>query len=228
MARRVEITNPAKRHSAVLVGAGMAVRKSRWRPKYVVDTPRQGTYTVASMSRSAAPLLDAIDRALLDALQDDCKQPLAKLGERVGLSAPSVLERVRKLEQSGLITGYHAVIDPRVAGFDVGAFIGIGIDHPRSIPGFEEAVLAIPEVLECHHVTGRHTLMIKVRTQNTESLHRLISLLRELPGVARTETMVVLETQLERQRLVLPAVSEEDTPTPRRRARHTRSEVPEA
>lgn len=167
------------------------------------------------------PTLDAIDRALLDALQDDCKQPLAKLGEQVGLSAPSVLERVRKLEQSGLISGYHAVVDPRLLGLDVGAFIGIGIDHPRSIAGFEQAVLAMPEVLECHHVTGRHTLMIKVRTQNTESLHRLISMLRELPGVARTDTMVVLETQLERQRLVLPT-SDTPDPQPRRRARATR------
>lgn len=167
------------------------------------------------------PVLDAIDRALLDALQDDCKQPLAKLGERVGLSAPSVLERVRKLEQSGLIAGYHAVVDPRLFGLDVGAFIGIAIDHPRSIASFEQAVLAIPEVLECHHVTGRHTLMIKVRTQNTESLHRLISMLRELPGVARTDTMVMLETQLERQRLVMPA-SEVPEPQPRRRTRATR------
>lgn len=171
------------------------------------------------MTRPALPSLDAIDRALLDALQEDCKQPLAKLGERVGLSAPSVLERVRKLEQSGLVTGYHAIVDPRLAGLDVGAFIGIGVDHPRSIARFEEAVLRMPEVLECHHVTGRHTLMIKVRTQSTETLHRLISALRELPGVARTETMVVLETQLERQRLVLPPEGEGESAPPRRRAR---------
>lgn len=164
------------------------------------------------------PTLDGIDRSLLEALQEDCKQPLAKLGERVGLSAPSVLERVRKLEQAGLITGYHAQLDPRVAGLDVGAFIGVGIDHPRSIAGFEEAVLGIPEVLECHHVTGRHTLMIKVRTQSTASLHKLISAIRELPGVARTETMVVLETQLERQSIPLP-VPEESEPPRRRRAR---------
>jgi Lrp/AsnC family leucine-responsive transcriptional regulator len=172
------------------------------------------------------PALDPIDRALLDALQDDCKQPLAKLGEQVGLSAPSVLERVRKLEQAGLVTGYHAVVDPRLLGLDVGAFIGIGIDHPRSIASFEEAVLALPEVLECHHVTGRHTLMIKVRTRNTESLHRLISALRELPGVARTDTMVVLETQLERQRLVAPEADAHDEAPPRRRTRAPRDADP--
>jgi Lrp/AsnC family leucine-responsive transcriptional regulator len=166
--------------------------------------------------RRAIPSLDEVDRALLVALQEDCKQSLAELGGKVGLSAPTVLERVRKLEQAGVVTGYHAALDPRLAGLDIGAFIGVGIDHPRSIPTFEEAVLGMPEVLECHHVTGRHTLMIKVRTENTESLHRLISSIRELPGVARTETMVVLETQLERQSLPLP--KHEDAP-PRRRAR---------
>lgn len=173
------------------------------------------------------PNLDAIDRALLEALQEDCKQALAKLGERVGLSAPSVLERVRKLEQSGLVTGYHASVDPRLAGLDVGAFIGVGIDHPRSIPAFEEAVLAMPEILECHHVTGRHTLMIKVRTASTASLHKLISALRELPGVARTETMVVLETQLERQTIPLPVPEEEVAPR-RRRGRAVVRETSEA
>lgn len=173
-----------------------------------------------------SPSLDAIDRALLESLQVDCKQPLAKLGERVGLSAPSVLERVRKLEQCGLIRGYHASLEPRLAGLDVGAFIGVGIDHPRSIAAFEQAALGIPEILECHHVTGRHTLMIKVRTESTESLHRLISALRELPGVARTETMVVLETQLERQTIPLPA-TEDDAPR-RRRPRAVAREATEA
>ncbi len=71
-------------------------------------------------------------------------------------------------------------------------------------------------MLECHHVTGRHTLMLKVRTADTGSLHQLISRLRELPGVARTETMVVLATQIERSSLALPAI---DETAPRRRTR---------
>ena len=177
--------------------------------------------------RSALPALDATDRTLLGALQEDCKQSLAKLGELVGLSAPSVMERVRKLEACGLIRGYHASLDPRIAGLDVGAFIGVGIDHPRSIAAFEAAIEGMPDVLECHHVTGRHTLMLKVRTENTESLQRLISALRELPGVARTETMVVLATQVERQRLALPPEDEDDSerPSPRRRTRQVVRDV---
>ena len=155
--------------------------------------------------------LDDTDRALIAALQDDCSQSLAKLGEGVGLSAPSVLERVRKLEQSGLVRGYHASIDPRLLGLDIGAFIGVGIDHPRHIATFEAAILDIPEVLECHHVTGRHTLMLKVRTANTESVHKLIGVIREQKGVVRTETMIILGTQLERANLPLGFGSEIDT-----------------
>ncbi len=117
-------------------------------------------------------------------------------------------------KKAGLIRGYHAVLDARAAGLDIGAFIGVGIDHPRSIAGFEKAIRAMPEVLEVHHVTGRHTLLVKIRTENTASLHRLIEALRELPGVARTETMVVLDTLVERQRIELPAPASE---TPRRR-----------
>ena len=160
--------------------------------------------------------LDPTDRTLIMAMQDDCTQSLAALGERVGLKPPAVLERVRRLERSGIVLGYHAQIDARAAGLDIGAFIGVGIDHPKYMAAFEKAVLAIPAVLECHHVTGRHTLMLKIRTQNTESLHALISELRELPGVDRTETMIVLDTKLERTKIELPPI---DEAKPRRRGR---------
>ena len=160
--------------------------------------------------------LDAVDRSLLRALQDDCKRSLAELGAEVELSPPAVLERVRKLEEAGIVTGYHATLEPRKLGFDIGAFIGVGIDHPRSIDKFEAAILALPEVLESHHVTGRHTLLLKIRTANTESLHKLISAIRALPGVARTETMIVLATQHERQRIPI------DEPTPERKGRSAR------
>ena len=168
----------------------------------------------------ASGRLDAIDRKLLDALQRDCKQSLGELGEAVALSPPAVLERVRKLEEGGFVRGYHAVLDAGRLGLDIGAFIGVGIDHPRSIAKFESAVERLPAVLESHHVTGRHTLLLKVRTENTESLHQLIGAIRELPGVARTETMIVLATQVERQRVAIP---EPHAPAPRARGRRARA-----
>jgi Lrp/AsnC family leucine-responsive transcriptional regulator len=142
--------------------------------------------------------LDAIDLQILDSLQEQGRIPLVKLGEQVGLSSPSVIERVKKLEDRGIITGYHASVDARVLGKDVTAFIGVSIAHPKTIGLFEQTVALLDDVLECHHVTGEHTLLLKVKTDNTSSLERLISTVRSIEGVSRTETMVVLSTHTER------------------------------
>ncbi|HZR80038.1 MAG TPA: Lrp/AsnC family transcriptional regulator [Candidatus Binatia bacterium] len=147
--------------------------------------------------------LDGIDLQILQTLQQDCKIPLARIGDLVGLSAPSVIERIKKLEQSGVIRGYHAALDSRRLGLDVTAFIGVVIDHPASIEQFEDQVSSLEGVLECHHVTGQHTLLLKAKTQNTSTLEKLISRVRTIPGVARTETMVVLSTHSERVQIPL-------------------------
>lgn len=152
---------------------------------------------------SDAVELDVIDLQILRSLQQDCKVSLARIGEQVGLSAPSVIERIRKLEQAGVVRGYHALLDSRQLGLDVTAFIGVSIDHPREIDHFEEAVSSLEGVLECHHVTGQHTLLLKVKTQSTSTLEGLISRIRSIPGVARTDTMVVLSTHCERVALPL-------------------------
>ncbi|HKV55522.1 MAG TPA: Lrp/AsnC family transcriptional regulator [Candidatus Binataceae bacterium] len=144
---------------------------------------------------------DAIDLQILDALQEHGRIPLTKLAEQVGLSAPSVIERVKKLEDSGIITGYHASVDARKLGKDVTAFIGVSIGHPRSISLFEQTVQALDDVLECHHVTGEHTVLLKIKTNNTASLESLIRTIRLIEGVTRTETMVVLSSHTERTRI---------------------------
>jgi Lrp/AsnC family leucine-responsive transcriptional regulator len=146
---------------------------------------------------------DATDQAILDLLQENCKQPLAAIGEKVGLSAPAVLDRIHKLEEAGVICGYAALLDARRLGMDVTAFIGVSTDRPVAVRGVETAVAAMDEVLECHHVTGAHTLMLKVKTRNTETLEDLIDRIRSFEGVARTETMVVLSTHIERMRIPL-------------------------
>ena len=142
--------------------------------------------------------LDDIDRRILALLQADCKTPLAKIGEKVGLSAPSVVERVRKLEADGFITGYHANIDARKLGVDITAFIGVSIGHPEGIATFEKQLETLQDVLECHHVTGGYTLLLKVKARNTQALEGLIRKLRSIEGVERTETSVVLSTKVER------------------------------
>lgn len=143
---------------------------------------------------------DATDRAILELLQDNCKQPLAAIGEKVGLSAPAVVERIHKLEEAGVIRSYTAILDARRLGKDVTAFIGVSSAAPGSV---EAAVNGMGEVLECHHVTGSHTLMLKVKTRNTATLEELIGRIRGLEGVTSTETMVVLSTHAERSRIAL-------------------------
>ncbi|MCB9739207.1 MAG: Lrp/AsnC family transcriptional regulator [Deltaproteobacteria bacterium] len=161
---------------------------------------------------------DATDLALCVALQEDAKMSLQRLGERVGLSAQSVLERVRKLEAAGVIRGYHADVDARAVGLDVTAFIGVGIDTTRHLDAVEQALGVAAEVLECHHVTGAHTLMVKIKTRNTATLELLIREIRGMPGVQRTETMIVLSTHKESSTLHLPDV----TPRTGRRAKESR------
>jgi Lrp/AsnC family transcriptional regulator, leucine-responsive regulatory protein len=151
---------------------------------------------------------DAIDFQIISVLQEHGRIPLAKLADQVGLSAPSVIERVKKLEDGGFITGYHASVDARKLGKDVTAFIGVSIGHPRTIGLFEEAIALIDDVLECHHITGEHTVLLKVKTHNTASLEQLIRTIRLIDGVSRTETMVVLSTHTERTQIT---VSNEDT-----------------
>ncbi|MGH7813937.1 MAG: Lrp/AsnC family transcriptional regulator [Candidatus Binataceae bacterium] len=147
--------------------------------------------------------LDAIDLQILIILQEHGRIPLVKLGEQVGLSAPSVNERVKKLEDSGVITGYHAMVDANRLGKDVTALIGVSIAHPKTIALFEAAVALLDDVLECHHVTGQHTFMLKIKTENTASLERLINAIRSIEGVARTETMVVLSTHTDRRAIAV-------------------------
>ncbi len=151
--------------------------------------------------------LDDIDLGILSLLQENCRTSLAKIGEQVGLSPPSVIERVKKLEDGGVIRGYHAILDARRLGMDITAFIGVYVSHPRSIGAFESEIETIEDVLECHHVTGSYTLLLKVKTANTSSLEALISRLRSINGVEKTETMVVLSTHTERSQLKLPRVS---------------------
>jgi len=171
------------------------------------------------------PALDATDLAILDLLQRNCKQALAEIGKRVGLSAPSIVERIHKLEEAGVIRGYVALLDGRAVGKDVTAFIGVSINHPRAFESFEKEVERAADVLECHHVTGQHTLMLKVKTDDTETLEQLIDRIRAIEGVTRTETMIVLSTHTERTCM---AIDQEDAPMPRRNRRAPRRRASEA
>ena len=88
-----------------------------------------------------APQLDATDAAILELLQENCKRPLAAIGEKVGLSAPAVVDRIHKLEEAGVIRSYAAILDSRLVGKDVAAFIGVSTEKPDAIRAVEAAVM---------------------------------------------------------------------------------------
>jgi Lrp/AsnC family leucine-responsive transcriptional regulator len=119
-----------------------------------------------------------------------------------------VAERIRKLEEAKIITGYVARVDAKKLGNDITAFIGVGIEHPKYFEGFARKVLLMPEVLECHRVAGSDSYLLKVRTQNTSTLDALlVEQLRTIAGVTRTQTTIVLASVKEELR-VSPARKE--------------------
>jgi len=105
---------------------------------------------------------------------------------------------------------------------DITAFIGVNTEQPSAIKAVEAGVASIDEVLECHHVTGAYTLMLKVKTRNTESLEGLIDRVRSMSGISRTETMVVLSSHTERSRIALVGPDEEVARPARRNSGRSR------
>lgn len=146
-------------------------------------------------------MLDPIDLKILSILQDHGRCHLADIGKEVDLSSPAVMERVKKLEAHGIIKSYQAVLDAKRVGKDVTAFIGVSVAHQRYIDDFAAHMVRQHDVLECHHVTGEESFILKVKTANTESLEKLLGEIRSVEGVTRTVTKVVLSTPKETQKL---------------------------
>ena len=141
-------------------------------------------------------MLDERDLAILAALQEDARATYADVGRRAGLSASSVHERVRKLEQSGAIRGYRAELDPRALGLDVTALIAVTPLDPTQPDDLPERVEEFPEVADCYSVAGEASYILKVRVRTPERLEDLIRRLREKGGV-QTRTTVVLSIPFE-------------------------------
>ncbi len=156
-------------------------------------------------------ILDPIDRKILALLQENAKIPQAKVARAVGLTAPSINERIRKLERAGYIRGYVAVLDPKRLGQDVTAFVEVFIEQPKFESGFIEAVSHLDEVLECHHITGEFSLLLKVRVADMAAFRRLlIEKLNTVRGVRQTRTLIVLATAKEQHRIQLDATASQD------------------
>lgn len=143
--------------------------------------------------------MDAIDHALVEALQDDARQSYADLGRTIGLTAPAVAARMRRLEDSGIITGYHAQVDLKKTGYGLVAFIRLS-SAPELAKQLGRIAAKTPEILEFHHVTGTEGFVLKVAARSIEHLERVIVLL--LP-YGQTTTSIVLSSPVTWRRIEL-------------------------
>jgi Lrp/AsnC family leucine-responsive transcriptional regulator len=150
--------------------------------------------------------IDVTDRALVAALQADGRATWAELGRQVGLSAPSVQERVRRLESTGVITGYHASVDPATLGLGMVALVGIHQTDSADQDDVADQLELVPEVEDCWLVAGEETFVVKVRVADVDALERALRALRRVSGVARTRTTVVISTRWQGRPLPVSAV----------------------
>jgi Lrp/AsnC family leucine-responsive transcriptional regulator len=143
-------------------------------------------------------MLDGIDRKIVNLIQANARISNIELARQIGMAPSATLERVRKLEAQGVITGYKACINPKSVGLELVAFIMIRANENVNSISIGELLARIPEVLEVHHVAGEDCYLVKVRTANTEALGRLLrDKIGAIDAVTSTRSTIVLETMKE-------------------------------
>lgn len=137
--------------------------------------------------------MDHIDAGIIRCLTKDARMNASQISQQVNLSVSAVIERMKKLEASGLIRGYTAVIDERMAGFDVQALISIRLEHPKYNAEFARQMQAHECVMECFYITGDFDYIARISAGSTEGLTKVLHDIKQIPGVSLTRTYVVLD-----------------------------------
>jgi len=139
-------------------------------------------------------MLDNLDIQILKSLQQNGRTKRNELAEQVGLSVPSVSERLKKLEDNKIIEGYYTRVNKQAFGYDILAFILVMMDSSKHYKDLIKHVDKHPHILECHSVLGEGSHLLKVLVKKTESLEKLLSEVQTWPGVTGTKTTFVLST----------------------------------
>ncbi len=138
--------------------------------------------------------MDGLDMEILKVLQKNARSSLSEIGQKVNLSVSAVGERVKKLEASGVIDRYVAIVNGSFFHKDLTAFMFISLENPSYIDSFQEFVRGENDILACHYITGNYDYVLKVVTNNPATLETLLNKIKSVPGIIKTYTNVVLAT----------------------------------
>jgi len=144
--------------------------------------------------------VDATDRKILSLLVKDARKPFLEIARECGVSGAAIHQRVKRLENAGIITGSRLLVKPEALGLQICAFIQISLSEANKYAVVIEALNKIPEVVECHFITGRYALLVKMYCLSNEHLMDLvINKLQQIPHIQNTETLMSLHQPIERQ-----------------------------
>ena len=144
--------------------------------------------------------LDLTDRRILSFLIKNARLPYLEIARECGISGAAIHQRVHKMEQMSIITGSRLLVKPQALGLNVCAFIGVSLSRANAYSQVIDTLKNIPEIVECHFITGNHALMLKIYCKDNDHLmHVLIDTIQNIDGVERTETWISLEETIERQ-----------------------------
>ena len=138
--------------------------------------------------------MDLIDIKILEVLQENARVSISDLSKKVNLSLSAVSERLKKLENSKIISKYTVILEPKLMGKDLSVIISIGLESTSDTQSFLDFVQSEPEILECHYITGEYDYMLKVPTTNTHTLEMIMNRIKSFNGIKRTQTNVILST----------------------------------
>ena len=139
--------------------------------------------------------MDDIDRKIVEALKENGRESASEISRKVSLSIPATAERIRKLEENGILEQYTVKLNRQKMGFRLLAMVFVNVERTQDIENFRKSVVLCPEVIECHHMAGEYDYLLKVLCEDTAALEAFLSKrLKAIRGVAKTNTIVVLST----------------------------------
>jgi Lrp/AsnC family transcriptional regulator for asnA, asnC and gidA len=147
--------------------------------------------------------IDGIDKIIIKTLVKDARTPILSIAREVGISGAAIHQRLRKLEASDLIIGSKLILNPKALGYNTTAFVGVFLDSANMYASAIKRLKEIPEVVESHYTTGNYAIFIKIMCKNNEDLMHLLNKdIQRIKGVARTETFISLDQQIDRQIII--------------------------